>query len=717
MSRGVAGVTVIATLVAGLWAWQRVSRPRWRWFALRFPQTLPVPMVTACASSWAGVRAPWWQLLRPVIAWELVADRTGISFRLGVEQGRSEFILGQLRAAIPGVRIEPEVAVSRPWTVAAALRRIGHGSLRVAEPQAVTSAILAALQPLRGQERLVISWRLTPNRTQARSKAANGSSVRVRPQGEFVASLRLGAWAAKRTRARQLLRRGLAPLHIVSSPEASLRRSGLPSLVAARSLVVPARVGVVSLSVSVSELTALLGMPIGAPALPGLPASSSRQLPVSPLLPTSGAVVAYSNFPGQDERALRFDLGSLPYGTWLLGPTGSGKSTMLLHLITHCARLGGTVIVFDPKNDLVRDAVDVLPRERHEDLVVIDPGDATPVGLNLLAHTGDAERATDHLVGTLVKLFGSTNVGPRSQQLLRLTLLTLARDPRHTLLEVPRMWSDEAFRRRVVATLDDPVTLEPFWARFEALSAAERAQHVLPAENKLSALLARPALRNMVAQSGGLDLAALVSQNKVVMISLGKGSIGADAASLLGSVTLTKLWLALTARVGLASTQRRPVLLVLDELADYAELPWSIGEMFAQARGLGVGLVVANQHAAQLPAALVKDLMANARTKACFGLSPADARLLADELAPLTADDLQGLERYEVALRLCHEGRNLPVATGVTLPPPAPTGLGDEARDLSRQRYGKPRAEVEAEIRARYTTEVAPLQVGRRRRA
>ena len=287
-----------------------------------------------------------------------------------------------------------------------------------------------------------------------------------------------------------------------------------------------------------------------------------------------------------------------------------------------------------------------------------------------------------------------------------------------TLVELPALLTDEAFRRRLVSRLDDPVVLEPQWAAFENLSVGERAMHVAPVLNKLRAILGRRALRDIVGQAEGLDLTEVLARRSILLCPLSKGLLGADAASLLGSVLLMRLWQVLSARSAVPPPERKPVLVVLDEFQDYLAAPIDFADMLAQARALGVGIVCAHQHLAQLTNDVRQALRTNARTKLAFQLAATDAQTLAQEFRPyLTADDLQGLARYEIAAQLCLDGRVLPVATGATLPPPVPTGAGDAARTWSDTNYAHDRREVDAQIRARHGERPGEGSIGRRRRS
>lgn len=721
---------VVATLTLARVAGQRERSRRRTAYRLAFPRGIRPQAVESFVRSLSGLQPPRWKRVVfgvPSVAFEVHASHEAIEFWLLLDPGAADFVLSQARRAFPGVRVNAGERRQGGTQLAAELRLPqAHRILRVEHPEEVSAALLAALRPLGRDEHLSVQWVIAPAssappvQTRAgdgRQRPAPDNRSRDKLMGpHFWVVGRLTAEASSLARRRHLLRRLLAVMHSINAPGASLRRRWLPSSwVASRAERIAPALFAFPCYFNARELTALLGIPMGEHSLPGLDLGSARQLPVPSALPTSGPAFAVSNWPGSN-RTLTFGPHSLPYHGWVLGGTGSGKSTLLKNILAAYMRLGATIVVIDSKRDLVHEAVELVPRERIDDLVLVDPSDEYPVGINLLAGADNADRVADQLVGLMSNLWPGY-VGPRSQDILRASFVTLAKTPGTTFVELPLLLQNDAYRRKLVARLDDPIVLEPQWAAFEQLSASERAQHVAPVMNKVRAVLGRRALRDVVGQAEGLDVAATLERGSILMVALSKGLIGEDAASLLGSLVLTRVWQALTARVGLASTDRRPTLLVLDEFQDYMSVPMSFGDMLAQARALAVGVIAAHQHLGQLPPQLRADLRANARSKIAFQLAAPDARVFAQEFTPhMTADDLQALGRYEVAAQLCVDGQVLQPATGTTFPPPEPTGAGKDARERSRRKYGRSRPDIEAEIRARHGEQLGEGAVGRRRR-
>lgn len=735
-------------LIAGIVVLQAGEGAQWRRdlvaYRLQFPYGLKPEAVTAFVAGLAGLIAPRgrrWLVARGVV-FEVCATEAGITHHLLVARAQESLVLSALRAHLPAVRVtpDPDHHPVRPVLAAELGLSDYRRPLATGKSEAVSAAILASLQPLASEERLVAQWVVRPaapvpalpTRPHSRTPqtglaqllwgqpAAIDDLPALRAKQAhplLLATGRLGVTTDFTARAKTLLTRLTAACHTANAPGAHLYRRSLPSRVATRnlsgrflSLVVP------PCALNAAELAMLLAFPTGTVALPGLRLGGTRLLAPSTDIPAEGRVVARSSFPGA-ERPLALSVADSLQHLHVIGPTGVGKSTALLNLITQDMAAGRGVVVVDPKGDLVADVLDRVPSHRTGDVAVLDPTDeARPVGLNLLSGAGEApELVVDQVVGTLHNLFANS-WGPRTDDILRASLLTLVHAPGMTVCEVPLLLTDPGFRRRLVGRVDDPVALGPFWGWFEGLSDAERIQAIGPVLNKLRAFLLRRRLRNVLGQADSLlDLGRVLAERRILLVPLTKGLLGEEAAALLGSLVVARLWQAVQGRAGQRPETRRPVFAYIDEFQDFLYLPLSVADLLAQARGLRLGLTLAHQHLGQLPTSVREAVLANARSRVIFQTSASDARVLGRELAPyLTAADLQGLGAYEVVASLSAGVRVAPPVTGFTLPPPPATGLGEVARTASRMHYGRERSDIEAAIRARHEGGAGRGRVGRR---
>jgi hypothetical protein len=429
-------------------------------------------------------------------------------------------------------------------------------------------------------------------------------------------------------------------------------------------------------------------------------------------------VIADSNYPG-NERPVAMDVEARLRHLHVLGPTGTGKSTLLVNMCAQDMESGRGVVLLDPKGDLATDVLARVPGNRKDDVIVLDPADDQfPVGLNPLRAgvNGSSEVVVENLVGLFKSLYRSS-WGPRTDDVLRASLMTLAAFGNATLCEVPLLLTNPDYRRRVVGSLDDPIGLESFWGWYESLSDGERLTVVGPVLNKIRAFSLRPRVRAIVGQATPvLSLSEVLSQKRILIVSLASGLLGDEAASLLGALVVAELWHATMARSGLPASQRQPVMGYLDEWSRFLHLPTPMASVLAEARGLGLGLTLAHQHLGQLPEDARDAVLSNARSRVLFQLPASDARLVARELGGvLTVDDLQGLGGFEIAVQLFAHGSTQAPATARTRPMPPIISDPAVVRAESRKRYGVPRDEVEAAIRERQTNRVhGPVQ---RRRA
>jgi hypothetical protein len=389
------------------------------------------------------------------------------------------------------------------------------------------------------------------------------------------------------------------------------------------------------------------------------------------------------------------------------GPTGSGKSTLLLNLVLQDIEAGIGVGVLDPKGDLIHELLERIPSRHAHRLVLIDPATRErPVGINVLecAEPHQRELVTDAVVTIFQKSF-ERFWGPRTDDILRAALLTLSRHPSATLCEVPLLLLDRQVRARLTKDLGDPVGLKPFWQEYEAYTDGQRLQIVGPVLNKLRSFLLRPTVRNVLGQSRStIDLGQVMDSNGILLVNLSKGTLGEETSRLLGAFVVSRIWQAALRRSDRPEADRPDFNLYLDEFQNYLHLPQSLDDVLAEARAYRLNLTLAHQHLDQLRDSTRQALDANARTRVVFQCGQEDARHLAREFSPLSEHNLQSLGRFQVAVRLCVDGHTEVPFTGVTEEPPTSLGL-DHAHALvktSVQRFGRPRAEVEAEIERRF---------------
>lgn len=481
------------------------------------------------------------------------------------------------------------------------------------------------------------------------------------------------------------------------------------------------------LRLSVKELTNFLLLPAGEEELPGTPG----------LHPKLTLPPAWYRQPTnqQNDRTFAVSMDMVPKKlsisprdslehTHLIGPTGSGKSTAMEHLILSDIKAGKSVILLDPKTDLATSILARIPEERAGDVVVIDPSSPCPVGFNPLGFTSYRNKAliADAVLSVLKELW-IDSWGVRIQDILSASLLTLAEIDGTSLLWLQPLLTDSNFRRKITSQIKDRVGLMPFWNEFESLSDLQRQQWIAPVANKLRQFTLRSGLRNVLGQTHPkFSLTELFTRRKIVLVPLNRGVVGSESARLLGSLIVGLTWTLALGRASVPAERRHLVSVYIDELQDYLSLPTDLSDALAQARGLGVGMTLAHQYRDQLPAEIRAGIDANCRNKIVFGLNSKDAKDMAAMAPELTAEDFMALPRYQIYTSFQSGGRSTGWVMGRTLPPTPALRDPSVLYTRSMDSYGTPAEETEEEYLKMITNYSAPgdnpgdTPIGRRKR-
>lgn len=687
------------------------------WRELFFNATLTPTQATAMLERLATARE------LGVIGIELHADEKHLRWLVGVEPHRLTALKQTLMTLLP-VRIVKPRWVRPEVEIAAKLHESGRGLTTAPEKvAAVIRNLYGTLTGLAGQERIVVQLllghRIAPTawphveapgwlellfQQPAPKKPGSKSVAGLRDEHGFALTLRIGAAGSPHTRLRQLI---TAIGGVMRGLETSTSKLVLePEQASHVSLVhLPWRW---PLKLRVGEVAALTGWPIGEPPLPMFGSVHPRRLAPKRELEASERVIGELAVQGRSD-PVAIPIADAAFHTHLLGPTGSGKSTLMLNLITADIKAGRSVFLIDPKGDLATDVLAHIPASRRDDVVVIDPTSSTPVGFNPLDPVGRNPSVTADTLLSIFEARFKENWGIRTADVLSAALLTLARTPDANLLWLHPLLTNPAFRKRLLDGHSDPLGTDAFWRQYDAKKPDAQAVEVAPVLNKVRQLILRQGLRAVLGQKfPRFDISDLFTKRRIVIVNLNSGLLGKDAAKLLGTLLIGQLWAKLLARQATPKERRHIVGIYIDEVHDFiAGLPGDLSDALAQARSLGAGFVLAHQYRSQLSPAMLQAVEANTRNKVYFGMNGPDASDTAKHMPGIDQQDLLLLPKYHAYANVMQAGDNTGWMSIRTKPAPPETSDAADMYAHAHNRYGVSVADTERDLISLITPEPA----------
>lgn len=323
----------------------------------------------------------------------------------------------------------------------------------------------------------------------------------------------------------------------------------------------------------------------------------------------------------------------------VIGVSGTGKSTLLHSLMMEDTRLGNGYMCLDPHGDLIDTLLDAIPKERIQDVVLIDPSDSEfPIGFNILSAHSELEK--ELLASDLVALFRrfSTSWGDQMNSVFANAILAfLYNTGGGTLADLRRFLIEPAFRNHVLRTVTDP-DIRYYWQHEYPLLKGSSIGSIL---TRLDSFLRPRTIRNMVCQRESLDFARLMDSGKIILVKLSQGLLGTENSYLLGAFIVSKLQQIAMSRQAQAKTERMPFFCYVDEFHHFVTP--SMSEILTGARKYGLGLVLAHQNMEQVRDAAIAESVLSAGTRVCFRLNDTDAKRLQEGFASFAAADLQNL--------------------------------------------------------------------------
>jgi len=357
---------------------------------------------------------------------------------------------------------------------------------------------------------------------------------------------------------------------------------------------------------------------------------------------------------------------------YIIGKTGTGKSTLLETMIRQDTLHGNGLALLDPHGDLVEKVIRQIPERRQTDLIYFNvPDSAHPLGFNPLEAVSPQHRSLA-ASGILLafKSIWADCWGPRLEHILRNALLALLDQKQATLADVLRLLDDKSYRERVAREVQNE-QVRNFWLReYEGYPSRFRAEAIAPIQNKVGAFLSNPILNRILTQpKSSFRLRQVIDEGKILIVNLSKGKVGEDVTALLGSLLVARMSLAALSRTNVPEAERRDFYFYLDEFQIFTTI--ELAGMLSSLRKYRLSLVLAHQYLSQLVPEVRDGILGNVGTIVAFRIGLMDAELLAQEFYPqFSMNDLLNLPNYFICLKMMIDGRVSDSFSAETLLPP-----------------------------------------------
>ncbi|MEX0919235.1 MAG: type IV secretory system conjugative DNA transfer family protein [Parcubacteria group bacterium] len=387
---------------------------------------------------------------------------------------------------------------------------------------------------------------------------------------------------------------------------------------------------------------------------------------------------------------------------YVIGKTGMGKSTLLENMAVQDIQSGNGLAFIDPHGGTAEKLLEYVPKERIKDVIYFAPFDTDhPISFNVMEDVGANKRhlVVNGLMSVFEKIWEDA-WSARMAYILQNTLLALLEYPGATLLAVNRMYTDKEFRNKVVENVTD-ISVKSFWVDEYAKYTDKYATEATPAiQNKIGQFAGNPLIRNIIGQpKSSFDLRKIMDEKKIMIVNLSKGRVGEGNARLLGSMLITKLYLAAMSRADekAVSLAKLPQFyLYVDEFQSFADK--SFADILSEARKYKLNLTMAHQYIEQMEEEVRDAVFGNVGTMIAFRVGAYDAEVLEKEFAPtFTVEDIVSLGLRQIYLKLMIDSVSSPPFSASTLPPIAvpETSYVDLIVESSRKQFSRPKDEVE----------------------
>lgn len=462
-----------------------------------------------------------------------------------------------------------------------------------------------------------------------------------------------------------------------------------------------------SLILNTEEIASLFHLPTSSTDVPRIWWLKSKEAPPPENLPKEGVVLGESIFRG-DRRQVRMTEADRRRHLYIIGQTGTGKSVTITNLAVQDIISGKGICVIDPHGDLVDGILERIPKERINDVIYFDPGDvARPLGINMLEYDVNKPEQKTFIINEIQaifnRLFSKESMGPMFERYMRNSLELLMDDAKNepaTLMEVPRLFTDDIYREKKLFRCTNPSVVD-FWEKEASKASGDwsLANMVGYIASKFDNFISNHYMRYIISQEkSSFNFRQVMDEGKIILVNLSKGKIGDLNSSLLGMLVTGKILQAALSRQDIPESERKDFYLYIDEFQNYSTD--SIEVILSEARKYKLNLVIAHQFINQLEDDIKDAVFGNVGSKLAFRVGAPDTEILLKEFSPEFNDkDLISIDNLNCVAKLLIDGQpSKPFNMKIPFPPKGNPIIKDKLKELSRLTYGKDATEIEKGI-------------------
>jgi hypothetical protein len=461
---------------------------------------------------------------------------------------------------------------------------------------------------------------------------------------------------------------------------------------------------------NLKELATIFHFPYGISDSPQLKQAKAGIAPAPVEMGNDGIVIGANDYRGK-VTDIHFGSEDRMRHMYVIGQTGTGKTTIMKNMIAQDIRAGHGVCYIDPHGTDIQDILSYVPKERIDDVIYFDPAyTPRPMGLNMLEfdpkYPEQKTFVVNELMGIFNKLFDmKTSGGPMFEQYFKNSAFLIMEDPESgcTLLEISRVLSDKAFRDMKLEKCKNPI-IKQFWVNAEQTTGDQSLANFVPyITSKFDNFISNDIMRPVVLQEKSVfNFREIMDNKKILLVNLSKGRLGDINANLIGLLLVGKIQMAALSRVDMYGQKMNDFFLYIDEFQNVTTD--SISSILSEARKYRLSLTVAHQYISQLEENIKNAVFGNVGSMAVFRVSAEDAEFLESKFKPVfTKQDIMKIDNYNAYVSMLIKGQpTKPFNIKTFMPPQGNPAIVESLKELSYLKYGRDRDEVEEEIMNKY---------------